>query len=306
MRTLLSIASSILLIPAYTKAQQSPSEGISCFENLAAPEYPKAALQAHVDGSVWTTTQVSPQGSIEKIDNQVVSAWSEGSRMLTPAVEKVLRAAKIKPQCAGKTISVVFRYQLHGEATAAPEGTSRTEAPNTMYIESQPAARTETLSAGKSPATQQRLGWIYPEAPGEVISGAAMDFYAALDIPMDADREAIRSAYRILARRYHPDTGIDSSAEKFRQITEAYETLGDPGRRHEYALSRSGVSRPAMPEVEPITAHPESFYQENPAVFGRVGRSCYRSPFRPSYGFDDWFERIFDDLFSELQWPWPR
>jgi hypothetical protein len=156
MRKFLLISIPVLLIPVCTKAQQTPSEGLSCFENLAAPEYPKLALQAHIDGSVWTTTHVNPQGVVDKIDNQVVSAWGDGSKMLTPPVEKALRAAKIKSQCAGKTISVVFRYQLHGEASANPEVTTRTEAPNIMFIESQPAARTETMSASKPPSTSQR------------------------------------------------------------------------------------------------------------------------------------------------------
>ena len=103
------------------------------------PEYPKNALQAHVDGSVWTWTHLNSQGTVDKIDSEVVSAWGEGPKLLTPPVEKAIRAAKIKPECAGKTVSVVFRYQLNGEATTEPKVTSRNEAPNIMYIESRPA-----------------------------------------------------------------------------------------------------------------------------------------------------------------------
>jgi hypothetical protein len=61
-------------------------------------------------------------------------------------VEKAIRAARIKSDCAGKKVSAVFRYQLHGEATPAPTVTSRTVAPNVMYIESQPATKTEVSS----------------------------------------------------------------------------------------------------------------------------------------------------------------
>jgi curved DNA-binding protein CbpA len=56
-----------------------------------------------------------------------------------------------------------------------------------------------------------------------------MNCYSVLGVPSDADSETIRSAFRILARRYHPDSGSGSSAEKFRQIVEAYETLSDTG-----------------------------------------------------------------------------
>ena len=144
MRTISCFALAVLLVPVCGKAQQKPDEGLACFENLAAPEFPKAALQSHIDGTVWTTTQVSPQGDIGKIDTQVVSAWADGPKLLTPPVEKAIRAAKIKPDCAGKSVAVVFRYQLYGEPTANPKVTSRTEPPNLLWIESQPSSAAET------------------------------------------------------------------------------------------------------------------------------------------------------------------
>ena|SRR5947209_11456939 len=80
-----------------------------------------------------------------------------------------------------------------------------------------------------------------------------MDFYAVLGIPADADDVTIRRAYRILARRYHPDSGASSSAEKFRQVTEAYEVLSAPSRRNLYDLAHTGTTAAAV-RVEPITA----------------------------------------------------
>lgn len=139
--------------PANGKAQQKSAEGLACFENLAAPEFPAAALKAHVDGTVWTTTQVSPQGTIDKIQTQVVSAWGNGDKLLTPPVEKAIRAAKIKSDCDGKSVAAVFRYQLYGEPTVNPKVTSRTEAPNIMWIESQPESTTEATTKG--PARQR-------------------------------------------------------------------------------------------------------------------------------------------------------
>jgi len=155
MRRILLIAVAALLTTVGAKAQQSPqaasgTEGLACFENLAAPEYPKKALQAHVDGSVWTWTGVNAQGAIDKIETQVVSAWSQGEKLLPPAVEKANRAANIKPECWGKKVLLVFRYQLHGDATTDPKVTSRNEAPNIVYIESQPALPAE--AAAKLPS----------------------------------------------------------------------------------------------------------------------------------------------------------
>jgi hypothetical protein len=141
MRYIPWIAAAVLLTSANTKAQQATAPAsLDCFENLAAPEFPESALRARVDGTVWTWTEVSPQGIPGKIDTQVVSAWADGAKLLTPAVEKAIRAAKVKPECAGKTVAAVFRYQLYGTATADPKVTSRRDGPNLMWIESQPAA----------------------------------------------------------------------------------------------------------------------------------------------------------------------
>jgi len=87
---------------------------------------------------------VNALGAVEKVDSRVVSAWADGPKLLTPPVEKAIRAAKVKSECAGKEVPVVFRYELHGEATQAPKVTSRTDG-NIMYIESQPAL-TSSLS----------------------------------------------------------------------------------------------------------------------------------------------------------------
>lgn len=62
------------------------------------------------------------------------------------------------------------------------------------------------------------------------------DYYKILGVPRDADREALKKAYRSLAVRYHPDKnpGDKSSEEKFKEVTEAYEVLSDPRKRSMY------------------------------------------------------------------------
>ena len=122
------------------------SPGLECFERLQAPEYPKAALEQHVDGSAWTWVQVTPGGGVGKVDTQVVSAWGNGPKLLAPAVEKAMHESKFKPDCAGKTVAVVFRYELHGQSTPNPKVTTRTEAPNLFYIESEPEGSGGTAS----------------------------------------------------------------------------------------------------------------------------------------------------------------
>jgi curved DNA-binding protein len=61
------------------------------------------------------------------------------------------------------------------------------------------------------------------------------DYYEVLGVPRDADHDAIRRAYRKLAREYHPDLNSDSDAEdRFKEIGEAYEVLSDAEKRERY------------------------------------------------------------------------
>jgi len=115
----------------------------------------------------------------------------------------------------------------------------------------------------------------------------AHSYYAVLKVPENADPAAIRHAYRVLARRYHPDSGSGSSTQKFRDATEAYDVLSDPRRRHEHDidLARSRAHS---------HVRPEPLIPETPRYV----------PFRHSaFGAEDEIARIFqmfDDIFENM------
>jgi curved DNA-binding protein CbpA len=79
------------------------------------------------------------------------------------------------------------------------------------------------------------------------------DPYSVLGITPQASEREIRSAYRALAKKLHPDTGSGSSEEKFRAIQDAYEVLSDPEKRRSYdtARQRAAAARywPGIPET---------------------------------------------------------
>ena len=62
------------------------------------------------------------------------------------------------------------------------------------------------------------------------------DYYETLGVPKTATEDEIRKAFRKLARQHHPDVSKDKATaeEKFKQINEAYEVLGDPEKRKKY------------------------------------------------------------------------
>jgi curved DNA-binding protein len=109
---------------------------------------------------------------------------------------------------------------------------------------------------------------------------AYKDYYAVLGVPRDADQDAIRRAYRKLARNYHPDLNSDSDAEdRFKELGEAYEVLSDPDKRERY--DRLGANWRQQEQETPDASFEEFFA-------------------RQGFGSDDTRTQFSDDLFERL------
>jgi curved DNA-binding protein CbpA len=123
-----------------------------------------------------------------------------------------------------------------------------------------------------------------------MLRGAAMDYYQRLGVSRTASANAIRAAYRSLAQRFHPDHAGAASAQSFREIQEAYETLKMPSRRREYDSSLRSPSR----------AIPVTVIQSRPAASG-VSPEPLAPPvahYDPFAEFDRFFaqvSRLFDE-----------
>ena len=118
------------------------------------------------------------------------------------------------------------------------------------------------------------------------------DYYATLGVTPDAGDEDIKKAFRKLARQYHPDVAKDKKAaeEKFKEINEAYEVLGDPEKRKKYDQFGTNWKQGAT------GFEPPPGWQNGAGRTGNVEQ--YREFHFGGTGFSDFFEQLFGRRFS--------
>ncbi|HLK91329.1 MAG TPA: DnaJ C-terminal domain-containing protein [Polyangia bacterium] len=114
------------------------------------------------------------------------------------------------------------------------------------------------------------------------------DLYKTLGVAEDADEAAIKKAYRKLAKEYHPDiTGGDKrKTERFKEINEAYDVLGDAKKRKEYDRLKHA---PVRPDGMPEGFDAETFAQ----TFGRSRAGAGGVEFSGDFDISDMFASLF-------------
>ncbi len=119
------------------------------------------------------------------------------------------------------------------------------------------------------------------------------DYYEILGVKRDATDAQVKSAYRQLARKFHPDVNKGAGAEqKFKDINEAYEVLSDKDKRKRY--DSLGANWQDGAQYTP----PPGFEHFNfGSGQGRGGQSGFQSfEFEDMGGFSDFFGSLFGDM----------
>uniref|UniRef100_A0A2N9IH17 J domain-containing protein n=1 Tax=Fagus sylvatica TaxID=28930 RepID=A0A2N9IH17_FAGSY len=124
-----------------------------------------------------------------------------------------------------------------------------------------------------------------PNSPGFVprrslrcgsVRAAATDYYSTLNVGRNATLQEIKTSYRKLARKYHPDKGLGSE-EKFKEISAAYEVLSDDEKRSLYdrfgeagLQGENGGSSNGSQGVDPSDVF-DAFFGGSDGLFGGMG-----------------------------------
>jgi len=123
-----------------------------------------------------------------------------------------------------------------------------------------------------------------PHKPMSQSQGHGTDFYTVLGLSTTATEEDVRRAYRRLAVRWHPDKNPEDLAkaeQRFKEVSAAYEVLGDPVKRQQYDRVRLGASGPRGEASPWMEGFGDDLWEESGLWGPRFGsgRWAFRSPF---------------------------
>jgi DnaJ-class molecular chaperone len=113
------------------------------------------------------------------------------------------------------------------------------------------------------------------------------DYYEVLGVPKSATEKDVKSAYRKLARKWHPDANpknVKAAEEKFKEIAEAYEVLGDPEKRKKYDALGADWQRASEQAAAQRRYRAQSGAEETSFNFGEGS------------GFSDFFDSFFSGI----------
>jgi hypothetical protein len=131
-----SLTSGLLLMIAPYRAlgQPGPAESptnIECLEHLEIPDYPSLARQARIQATQTVKVLLSDQATIQSIAVSLQGKAVNLESFFKEGAEKAVKNSRFSKTCGGKTITVVFQYELSND-----DGSLAFEPPNHFLIRS--------------------------------------------------------------------------------------------------------------------------------------------------------------------------
>lgn len=119
------------------------------------------------------------------------------------------------------------------------------------------------------------------------------NYYEILGVTPDSTNAEIKSAYRRLARKYHPDVN-PSSSELFKDITEAYTTLINPEKRKQYNILNGFFE---TPKTKTSSQKAQQEYKEKTTTDPDNKERNYKSSFEKTKNYSD---KVFTDTINDI------
>ena len=119
-------------------SQASADPNVMCIERMELPSYPLLGQQARISGTIIVDVVVSATGSVQDMNIQADLKLPDNQKrvLAQPAAESV-RGAAFTDSCGGKTVRVVFVFELAGTSTSRPKQTFAFGPPNRFWIRSE-------------------------------------------------------------------------------------------------------------------------------------------------------------------------
>src|SRR5580700_5878211 len=110
LRWVVCLFSGVLTLLGQTATDSAAN--VSCFERIIVPDYPALARQARIAADVTVSVVIGRNSASHQITTQVEKPRGDIRRLFSERVEKAVRSSTFNNQCVGKTMELVFSFEL--------------------------------------------------------------------------------------------------------------------------------------------------------------------------------------------------
>ncbi len=123
------------------RAQDVAPTNLDCVQRLEMPGYLRLAIAARIQGTITTSVLLSSTASPQEITTRqegLSEAVTRGLKMLVPSIEQAVKKSTFRSECAGKTVRLVFRFEIKGAFRDNPTESFSFGYPNEFWIATPP------------------------------------------------------------------------------------------------------------------------------------------------------------------------